>query len=284
MTTSIFFKTNQKFPKSVEPRKTSFNYPSPCFEFRVPAFFFNFLASLSDARDVFSFKTLFHCWFSRISFVRAQMLPSSHWSFWPLNNDAIQGNLQQFYIMRLSSADDEGQRDSTAVDENASLAPIFSPDLLDFVRQSQEQEELCSFRRQCFAIARQYPPSRRIQPAPTSRAFRKNQPSAIQENIDELRSGCQNHAWTRLSIVFQYAIHGRFPQKRSEGKSVYGHHQHHERISGDDHVSYMVLMVLLSPRIRPKSPMNRAFVCLVLPWYKYHLSQSSVSILFMDKF
>ena len=267
MTMSIFFKTNQKLPKSVEPRKTSFNHPSPCFEFRVPAFFFNFFASLTDMRDVFPFKTLFHCRFSRISLVRAQMLPSSNRSFWSPNNDAIQGNLQQFYIMRLSSADDERQRDSTAVDENTSLAPIFSPDLLDFVRQFQEQEVPCSFRRRYFAIARQCPPSRRIQQALTSRAFRKNQPSAIQENIDELRSGCQNHAWTRPSIVFQYATHGRFPLKQSEGKSVYGHHQHHERISGGDHVSCTVSMVLLSPRIRPKSPMNRAFVCLVLPWY-----------------
>jgi hypothetical protein len=38
----------------------------------------------------------------------------------------------------------------------------------------------------------------------------------------------------------------------------------------------MVLMVLLSPRIRPKSPMNRAFFFLVLPWYKYHLCQRAV--------
>jgi hypothetical protein len=267
MTTSIFFKTNQELPKSVEPRKASFYNPTTCFEFRVPAFFFNFLASLPDMRNVFPFKALFHCWLSCISLVRAQVLSSSNRSFWSLNKDAIQGNLQQFYVMRLSSADDEGQRDSTAVDENTSLAPIFSPDLLGFVRQFQEQEVLCSFRHRYFAIAKQYPPSRRIQQALTSRAFRKNQPSAIQENIDELRSDCQNHAWTRLSIVFQYATHGRFPLKQSEGKSVYGHHLHHERISDGDHVSYMVLMVQLSPRIRPKSPMNRAFACLVLPWY-----------------
>jgi hypothetical protein len=273
MTSSIFFKTNQKLPKSVEPRKTSFNNPSSCFEFGVPTFFFNFLTSLKDIRDVFPFKALFHCWFSRISFVRTQMLSSSNWSFWSINNNAIQGSLQQFYIMRLSSADDEGQRDSTAVDENTSLAPIFFPDLLDFVRQFREQEVLCSFHRQYFAIARQYPPSRRIQQALTSRAFRKNQPAAIQENIDELRLGCRTHAWTRLSIVFQCATHGRFPLKQSSGKSVYDHLQHHERISGGGHAFYMVLMVLLSPRIRPKSPMNRAFVCLVLPWYKYHLCQ-----------
>jgi len=273
MTMGVFFKTNQKLPKSVEPRKAALNNPAPCFEFWVPAFFFNFLTPLKDIRNVFPFNTLFLCWFSRIPFVRTQMLSSSNWSCWSINNNAIQGGLQQFYIMRLSSADDEGQRDSTAVDENTSFAPIFFPDLLDFVRQFQEQEVLCSFHRQYFAIARLYPPSRRIQQALTSRAFRKNQPSAIQENIDELRLGCRNHAWTRLSIEFQCATHGRFPLKQSAGKSVYDHLQHHERISGGGLAFYMVLMVLLSPRIRPKSPMNRAFVCLVLPWYKYDLCQ-----------
>jgi hypothetical protein len=122
-----------------------------------------------------------------------------------INNDAVQGDLKQFHIMRLSSADDKRQRDSTSVDENASLAPIFFPDQLDCVRLFLEQEELCSYHRQCSATAKLCPPFRHSQQDLSSKAFRKNPPLAIQENTDELRLGYQNLFLIRLSIVYQSA-------------------------------------------------------------------------------
>jgi len=56
--------------------------------------------------------------------------------------DLIQGRLQKFHVVDLSSAGDYRQRDSTRVDQQASLAPIFFPDQSGWDRQLLAPEGL----------------------------------------------------------------------------------------------------------------------------------------------
>jgi|GEM_PF-6924368 hypothetical protein len=271
MTTSIFFETNQKLSETIEPRKTSLDYPSPRFESRISPFFLDFFASLTDMRDIFPFLALLLLRASCVSLVSTKVLSSSYSRFRSLDHNFIQRRRQQFHIMRLGPADDEGQRDATTVDENTSLAPIFSPDPSGFCRQFQERAGLYPSRRQYFATARRYPPFRHIRQARPSISSRRNPLSAIRENSGGLRSGFQIHSSATPSIEFPSAKRTQSPQVQCVRESACGHRRLSECNSDGARVSFLGLMALLSPRIRPKSPMNRAFVSLVLPWKEYHL-------------
>lgn len=44
-----------------------------------------------------------------------------------VSNHPIESGFQQFGIMPIGSADDEGERDATAVGEQAAFASVFSP-------------------------------------------------------------------------------------------------------------------------------------------------------------
>ena len=63
-----------------------------------------------------------------IAFIRTEMVPAFLPWPGPLDDDVFQGRFQQLHIMPIRSADDEGERDATTVDEQASFGPIFFPD------------------------------------------------------------------------------------------------------------------------------------------------------------
>jgi hypothetical protein len=72
--------------------------------------------------------------------------------------------------MPLGSAHDQGQRDSTRVDEKASLRPIFFPGPLGSAQQIPVPAEPLPWPRRCFARTMQSLPSRHTPPGPCARA------------------------------------------------------------------------------------------------------------------
>jgi hypothetical protein len=256
MTTSKFFETNQQFSKAVEPGKTPLYNPSSCLELWIPALHFDFFSSLPNMRDIKALNTLIKGRNSAIPFISTQMLSPTNFSFWTFCNYAVQCIRQQFHVVLLCSSHDEGQRDATTVDENASFAPIFFPDQSDCGRHLQAQAALCSFPRRYFATARQYPPFHRIQQDRPSIIFRKNRPSAIQENIGGSRSDCQSVPSAQPSIVCRFVTHIQFRQKQFEVGLAFVLLQDLEGICVVVPVFYGVSTPLPSPKIHPKSPMN----------------------------
>jgi len=266
MTTSIFLESNKQLSKPIVPRKAPFHNPAPRDEFRISAFQFDFLTSLHDMRDIASFDTLVDCRLASVSFICAKMLPSSHLSPWALDNRIIQGIRQQLCVVFLSSADDEGQRDTTAVDENASFAPIFFPDPLGCDRPLQEQAVLYSSRRRCFATARQYPPFHHIRQGQPSITVRKIRLSAIRENIGESRLGCQNVPWALPSIEYRFAAHKQSRRRLSAVGLVFFLLRGLEGIFAVFPFVSWGSGAQPSPKIHLISPMK----VVVFPWKKYN--------------
>lgn len=271
MTTSKFFKTNQQFSKAVEPRKAPFYYPSSCLELWIPALHFDFFSSLPNSRNILSLNTLIKRGISGIPFVSTQMLSPTNFSSRTFYHYAIQCIRQQFHIVLLCSAHDEGQRDATTVDKYTSLAAIFSPDLSGCDRLLQAQVALYSCLHRYFATARQCLPYRRIRQARPSITSRRILLSAIRENTDESHWGYQILSWTKLSIVYQCAAHRQLQQRQFAGVSVSFLRPDLGGICDGALVFYWVSMVQLSPKTRLKSPMNTIVVILLYSWLKYHL-------------
>jgi hypothetical protein len=276
MTSSVFLKPDQQLAEAIEPRKTSLDNPSSCLEFRILSLQFYFLASPFDMRDVLSLDALRHCRFSSIALVCAKVLPSSYRGLRSLDYDVVQGVRQQLHVVLLGSADDEGQRDSTAVDENASLAPIFFPDLSGCDRLLREQVALCLNRHRYFAIARQYPPSRRIRQDRPSIISRKSPPSAIQGSSGVLHWDCRNVLSAPPSTVCRCVIHTQSRQKRFVAGLVFALLLGREGICVVAHAFYRVSEALPSPRTHQRSPTNAIDEHMFFPWKKYHLWQRYV--------
>ena len=69
-----------------------------------------------------------------ISGIQAQMLGAALSRHLALDHDARQDGIELRDIMPVRSGHDERQRDATAVDQQVTLAPIFSPDRSGWVR------------------------------------------------------------------------------------------------------------------------------------------------------
>jgi len=103
----------------------------------------------------------------------------------------VQRGLKQFYVMRVCAAGDERERDANPVDQQASLAPIFSPDPRDWGPRIRLQAALCASRRRCSANSMQWLPSRRTQPVRLATDEERSPPAAIFENANVQHWRCQ---------------------------------------------------------------------------------------------
>ena len=120
---------------------------------------------------------------------------------------------QQRHIRRLCAAHDKGQRDATPVDQQAALAPIFSPDRSDWVPQPLVRAALYSTSRRCSAISTRSRPIHHIRRDRPARAVQRNQRPASAKNGDERRSRCQTVPWAMPSIGCRFAARTRFQQR-----------------------------------------------------------------------
>jgi len=270
MTSCVFLEPHEKLVVAIEPRKGSFNYPPPRSKPWVLSLHLDLFATLLHVGDIPSGFTFLFCRVSCIAFVCTKMLSSPHTSRRPSNDDTIQCVRQQFHVVHLSPADDEGQRDSTTVDKYASLAPIFSPDPSGSDQLFPEQGEPCSCHRQYTAIARRFPPFRRIQQDRSSTASGRIPRPAIPENTDVLRLGYQIFLWEVLSIARQFSERRQSQQRQFAMIWAFCHHRACEGTSGAVLSFCLGSAAQLSPRIHPTLPTIADDEHVVFPCKKYH--------------
>ena len=106
----------------------SFHNPSSGLVARLTSFGIAFFLALFDVGAIALCRNGLLCVFALVARVGAQMLGFKLSRFRAVNHHGFQCHFQQFYIMRVGSADDERQRDSTCVDQKAAFAPVFFPD------------------------------------------------------------------------------------------------------------------------------------------------------------
>jgi len=155
------FVSNQQFSRAIEPCVYDFDDPTPCgMAPLLPVFLaarahvWNISApanGLSGRRPVeggIGTQVLFG--------VRTAARAAAH--------DRIEHELR--YVMTIGPGHDDRQRDATSVDQQHSLAPIFSPDPWGLARQILAPEGLSPEPRRRFASAKRCPPCRRTRQAP----------------------------------------------------------------------------------------------------------------------
>ncbi len=105
-----FFVAHQQLAKPVEPTVRAFDHPAPGLLAAPPGA--DFLPALPDVRRVTPGAHRLRGRSPAIGFVRAQVLPAAA-GLGTHDDDAVQGGRQQFDVMPVGPADDEGQRDAT---------------------------------------------------------------------------------------------------------------------------------------------------------------------------
>jgi hypothetical protein len=156
------FVAHQQFTETVEPRVRAFNHPA-AGSLPLPAGA-GFLSTLSNMRRVATLPHGLRCGVPCIGFVRTQVLPPTATGLWAHDDNAVQGDRQQFDIMPIGSADDKGQRDASTVHQQAALAAFFSPDRWGCYPPLPAPVAPFLASRRCFATPRQSPPSHHTRP------------------------------------------------------------------------------------------------------------------------
>jgi hypothetical protein len=233
-----------------------FYHPTTSFMLWIPPFRISFFPALFDMRYVLT-KTAFHQhWHSRISFVGTKMMSPSFLGHRTLRFYRIKRSCHQFRVMNIRPAHDEGQRDSTRVDQQTALCTFFFPDPWDWDPQLLLQEVLYSSHHQYSAISRQCLPSRCIQKAPFSIASQKNQQPAIQENTDGWRWRFHRLLSVTLSTAPQSEAHTQFLQKPCDDEALFDPRQASEYIFCHVFFVSWVSMAQLLPKIHRTPPTN----------------------------
>lgn len=73
-------------------------------------------------------------WLAAISGIQTQMLGATLGRHLALDHDGRQDGVELCNVMPVRSGHDERQGDATAVDQQVTLAPIFSPDQSGWIR------------------------------------------------------------------------------------------------------------------------------------------------------
>jgi len=160
----------------------SLDDPSSCFVSRLALLVGALFFALLDVRAIVPRGHTLLGRFALVARVAAQMLRLPFARLRPLADHRVQRLVQQFHVMRVGSADDDRQRDSTRVDQQAALAPIFFPGPWDWLPRTVLPAGPCPSRRRSTASARRCLPSRRTRPGPSARALRRSLPCASAEN------------------------------------------------------------------------------------------------------
>lgn len=115
------------------------NNPAAGFEVWIDLLFLDFFSTLLDVWNVVSLFDNVLGWFTRVTFVSAEMLFNAIGTF---NDNFIQYELKLTGIMPVCSGYDYRQRDPTAVYQDMTLAAFFSPYLSGCGQQTPGQAGL----------------------------------------------------------------------------------------------------------------------------------------------
>src|SRR5258706_10668051 len=152
---------HEQLAKAIEPAMRDFDNPPPRPLGRMPSNLFGFLPASFDVGNVVMLFDDGKSGHAGIAGIGTQVLAASLGWRRPLYHDRLQnrGNLAD--IMSICSGHDDRERDATAVHEQVTLAPIFSPDPSGWVRRLLVPAAPSSLPRRYSAIATQYPPGHR---------------------------------------------------------------------------------------------------------------------------
>ena len=113
----------------------SLDYPSPGFGLGILEFFGRFFTALFDMGDILVGEDFLPDFFSLIARIGAEILLGRMGGLWPVDDGVLQSGGQQFDVMHVGAAGDEGERDPTGVHQQAALATVFFPDLWGWGRR-----------------------------------------------------------------------------------------------------------------------------------------------------
>ena len=129
-----FLVAHQQLAKPVEPTMADLNNPTAGFLSGMPLFCLLLLRAAGHMRDVAMTLNDLQRWLSAISGIQAQVLGATFGRHLALDHDGRQDCVELRNVMPIRSGHDERQGDATAVDQQVTLAPIFSPDQSGWAR------------------------------------------------------------------------------------------------------------------------------------------------------
>src|SRR5664279_5671292 len=160
----------------------SLHYPTASLEARFRELFMGLFASLLDVRFIVPLNDRIRCRRALVARIGAKIVRPR--SARHLYHELVQRGFKQFYVMRVCAAGDERERDANPVDQQASLAPIFSPDPWGWDQRIRSQVVLCASRRRYSANSMQWLPSRHTRPDRNATNEERNLPAATSENAN----------------------------------------------------------------------------------------------------
>ena len=126
--------------------------------------------------------------------------------------------------MPVRAADDEGQRDSTRVDQQTALASFFFPCPRDWGPRIRSPAAPCPALRQCFATSMPPLPAHRIRPSPAARSREKIPPPANGQTGHAPNWSC-HIPWARPSTDTRCAARKPSRQKPACPASAFCRHR-----------------------------------------------------------
>src|SRR5882724_2408287 len=217
----FFLIAHEELPKAIEPRVAAFDDPASgrlAAAFR-PGF-------IADLAHVGSITALPHYRLGRVAlvgFVSTQVLWFAPRGLGPMNDNAVQSDIQQFHIMAIGAADDKRERGANSVDQQTALRAFFSPDPLGWVQQLLARAGLCPWCRRYFAKSKRSLPSRRIPPSLPATGARRTHRAATVGSAYGWHCRCQNYR-AAPSTDSPCARHRQSPRRSAAARSVSSRH------------------------------------------------------------
>ena len=122
-----FFIAHQQLAKTIEPTMTDLDNPTTGFLSGMPLLGLLLLRATGYRRNVAMTLNDLQSGLSAISGIKTQMLGATLGRHLALDHDGRQNGVELRNVMPVRSGYDERQGDATAVDQQVTLAPIFSP-------------------------------------------------------------------------------------------------------------------------------------------------------------
>jgi len=231
----------------------SLHDPTASFESWIGQLFMGLFTSLLDVRLIVPFNDRIQCRRALVARIGAEIvLPRSSRH---LYDDLVLRGLKQFYVLRVCAAGDERERDTNSVDQQASFAPIFSPDPWGWGPRIRSPAVLCALRRRCSASSTRWLPSRHTRLVRLATDGERSPPAATSENANVQHWRCQTHL-AAPSIGNPCAIRKRWRKRFGAAAWACGQHQacedKHDQLTAVEQES----MAQPSPKTHPRQSMT----------------------------
>jgi len=129
-----FLIAHQQLTKTVEPTMADLNNPTSSFLSGMPLLGLVLLSATGHMRNVAMALNDIQCRLAAISGIKTQMLRATLSRHFAFDHDGRQDCVKLRNVMPVRSCHDERQGDATAVDQQVTLASIFSPDQSGWAR------------------------------------------------------------------------------------------------------------------------------------------------------